>query len=225
MAQCIPTLTLSLTNLLAIWSRPRTHPSPLTSGLLLAVSTFPDYRHAIPDVAAECALVRPLLGPEGADLCENEATWDNFLTLHGERDLSRFSFWHVATHASHEPLTGRLSGISFYDRDVWLDELWQCSPLPQLVTLSACSGSKSKVYEGDEHVSLATTCLSAGARTVVGSLWPVADKTMPALMATYYAALAADQSVALALASAQRQAWQQGKSWRLWGGLTCTGAP
>ena len=224
-AHCIPALTLSFTNLLALWSRPRTHSAPLASGLLLAISAFPDYRSPLPDVSAECALVEPLLGQEGHSLCEETATWDNFLALHQERDLSRFSFWHVATHASHEHLTGRLSGISFYDRDVWLDELWQCSPLPQLVTLSACSGSKSKVHEGDEHVSLATTCLSAGAHTVVGSLWPVSDKAMPELMRTYYNALAAGKSAALALALAQRHAWQEGDLWQLWGGLTCTGAP
>lgn len=138
--------------------------------------------------------MRPRLGTKGLALCEDKATWDNFLVLAQEQGLARFSFWHVASHAFHEPITGQLSGISFYDRDVWLDELWQCAPLPQLVTLSACSGSKSKLYAGDEHISLATTCLSAGAHTVVGSLWPVPDKEMPVSMHTYYAALAAGNS-------------------------------
>ncbi len=224
-ALCIPTLTLSLSNLMSLWSRPQTHTSPLASGLLLALSTFPDHRTPLPEVTQEVAVVRPHLSAESVALTEEAATWDNFLMLGQDQGFARFSFWHVASHAFHEPITGRLSGISFYDRDVWLDELWQCAPLPQLVTLSACSGSKSKLYEGDEHISLATTCLAAGAQTVVGSLWPVPDKEMPWLMRNFYAALAQGKPVALALALAQRQAWEQGHSWRLWGGLTCTGVP
>lgn len=224
-ATCIPALTLSLSNLMSLWSRPRTHPSPLTAGLLLALSTFPDHRRPLLEVVQECAWVRPHLGTAGVLLAEAEATWANFLALGQEQGLARYSFWHVASHAFHEPLTGRLSGLSFYDRDVWLDELWQCAPLPQLVTLSACSGSKSKLYEGDEHISLATTCLAAGAQTVVGSLWPVPDTEMPLLMRDFYAALAEGKPVALSLALAQRQAWEQEHSWRLWGGLTCTGVP
>ncbi|MBK9054515.1 MAG: CHAT domain-containing protein [Chloroflexi bacterium] len=224
-AACIPALTLSLSNLMSLWSRPRTHPSPLTSGLLLATSTFPDYRQPLPDVVAECDRVRPHLGTNSQSLCEADATWANFQALGQAQGLARFSFWHVASHAVLDRLTGRLSGISFYDRDVPLDELWQCAPLPQLVTLSACSGSKSKLYEGDEHISLATTCLSAGAQTVVGSLWPVPDREMPRLMHDFYAALANGEPVALALALAQRAAWNQNRSWRFWGGLTCTGVP
>ncbi|NIV13045.1 MAG: hypothetical protein GWN62_17705, partial [Aliifodinibius sp.] len=58
--------------------------------------------------------------------------------------LDSFKFLHVASHAFADTLSGRLSGLAFYDRDVWLDELRGCAPFPGLVTLSACSGSKSR---------------------------------------------------------------------------------
>ena len=222
---CVPAIVPSLSSLLSLWSRPRRHPSPLSAGLLVAISNFPDDRTPLPEVVAECEWVRPHLGPSGEALCEDKATWNNFLALGRQQGLDRFSFIHVASHTFHEALTGLLSGISFYDRDVELDELWQCAPLPQLIILSACSSSKSKVHEGDEHIGLATTCLIAGAHTIVGSLWPVPDKDMPLLMRDFYASLAEGKSVAQALALAQRRAWEQNKSWRLWGALTCTGTP
>lgn len=126
--------------------------------------------------------------------------------MSGENGLAHYAFWHVASHAFHDGVTGRLSGIALYDRDMWLDEVWECAPLPPLVVLSACSGNRSHVCTGDEHVGLATTCLAAGARQVIGSLWPIRDQLAADFISRFYDYYLAGHAPGHALALAQRSA-------------------
>jgi CHAT domain-containing protein len=165
------------------------------------------------------------LFPESMALLDEAATWDGLLDSTQGAGQSDFSFLHVASHAFADRVSGRLSGLALYDRDVWLDELWDCAPLPPLITLSACSGSKSRLYSGDEQVGLATTCLAAGARQVVASLWPIQDKEAADFMMTFYSHLMLGSSAAQALAKAQRAAIQNRKDVAHWAGFRCTGLP
>jgi CHAT domain-containing protein len=118
-----------------------------------------------------------------------------------------------------------LSGISFYDRDVWLDELWDCAPWPALVTLAACNSSQSLVHEGDEHIGLTTTLLAAGARTVIGSIWPVRDEDAAGLLTAFYRNFLAVNQPAKALALAQREAVNQSEKLPGWSSFLCVGQP
>lgn len=139
--------------------------------------------------------------------------------------MSKFTFMHMATHAFTDQLTGRLSGLALYDDDLWLDGLMQLAPMPPLLVLSACSGLRSLLYEGDEHVGIAVTCLAAGAQTVIGSLWSVPDDVAPDLLFDFYRHLLANQDHAVALAWAQRSALVAGVEAALWGGFQCVGRP
>jgi CHAT domain-containing protein len=112
-----------------------------------------------------------------------------------------------------------------YDRDLWLDEIYQLAPLPRLVTLSACSGILSRLFEGDEQVGLATTCLAAGAQQVVGSLWPLLDEAMVEFMRRFYTYLQEEGAPALALAQTQRDLYEMGSPMVQWGSLQCIGQP
>jgi CHAT domain-containing protein len=151
--------------------------------------------------------------------------------LAGAKGLAaHYTFWHIATHAFYDGLSGRFSGVALSDRDIWLDEVQQLGPLPPLVTLSACSGGHSLVYAGDEHISLTLTCLAAGAQSVVSSLWPVRDEAMPELMQQFYHYYAQSSGrAALALALAQRDACSDGRPPNRppaqWGALQCFGCP
>ncbi|MCI0727405.1 MAG: CHAT domain-containing protein [Chloroflexi bacterium] len=225
MMTAIPVIIPSLYSLALLWQRPVVEQPILNNGLLLTLSDFQGRHPTLSQIAQEATMLKSYLGPGGWALCDEAATWSNILELSREGGLARFSFLHLASHAFHDAATGRLSGLALYDRDVWIDELWDCAPLPSLVVLSTCSSSKSRLYEGDEHVGLATTCLAAGARHVVASLWPVLDQDAANLMATFYSHLAASQHVATALAHAQRAARQSGKTATQWAGFRCTGQP
>lgn len=228
-AAAIPLLTPSLGVLGHLWQR-ALRPVARRDGLLLAVSAFHDGRHEpLPEVKAEAAALAATLGEGGRSLLEREASGDGLQALadegQGAPGLGAYSFWHIATHAFHDPLAGRLSGIALYERDLWLDELWQLAPLPPLVMLSACSGSRGHFYPGDEQLGLVSTCLAAGAHQVVGSLWPILDPAASTLTAAFYRHFYAGATPARALAHAQREALFQGRPLAEWAPFLCTGAP
>ena len=76
---------------------------------------------------------------------------------------------------------------------------------------------------GDEVVSLANAFLSAGARSVVSTLWPVPDAGTRALMTRFYAHLAAGQGKAAALSAAQRERIAAGAPPADWAGVVVSG--
>ena len=55
-----------------------------------------------------------------------------------------------------------------------------------LVTLSACSTARGPELRGEGLQGLSQAFLHAGARSVLGTLWPVADRSTARLMATFY---------------------------------------
>jgi CHAT domain-containing protein len=84
-------------------------------------------------------------------------------------------------------------------------EVWDL-PLKKvtLVTLSACeSALGDKEPDGGEITTLAEAFSSAGATTVLASLWSVGDESTKELMVEFYGQLAAGKSKAAALQSAE----------------------
>ncbi|HRQ24458.1 MAG TPA: CHAT domain-containing protein, partial [Anaerolineales bacterium] len=176
---CAPAVIPSLQNLTVIWERRAVGLAPgRGNGLAVGLSTFDGKHRDLPQVRSGISFLMSKLGPAGACLAEEDATWKNILQLaHGSAEgLSRFAWLHIASHFFSHPQTGRLSGLALRDGDVWLDELRDLAPLPGLVTIAACNSISSFVYEGDEHVDLSSVCLAAGADSVVGSLWGVLDQ-------------------------------------------------
>jgi hypothetical protein len=92
-----------------------------------------------------------------------------------------------------------------------------------MVVLSACESGVGEQLSGDEVVSLANAFLSAGARSVVSTLWPVPDAGTRALMTRFYAHLAAGQGKAAALAQAQRELIAADRPPADWAGVVVTG--
>jgi CHAT domain-containing protein len=78
----------------------------------------------------------------------------------------------------------------------------------ELVTLSACQTGVSTVLRGDEPMGLIRAFLSAGARAVLVSQWPVADLPTFLLMQDFYGRLQAGLTVSEALHGAQT--WLRG---------------
>jgi CHAT domain-containing protein len=160
----------------------------------------------------------------GTVLYDERATWAALRALGGNTGLAKYAFLHIASHAFYDAVSGRASGLALHDRDVWLDEVWELAPLPPLFSLSACSGMQSYLYEGDEPIGLATTCLQAGAQHVVGSLWPVRDAGAASVMSAFYRYFFEGSAPPRALAMAQRQAAMGDSAWRCWAPFICVGA-
>jgi CHAT domain-containing protein len=69
----------------------------------------------------------------------------------------------------------------------------------RLVVLSACETGLGKLRGGDEVTGLTRTFLTAGADTVVASLWKVSDESTAMLMQEFYRRLGAGVAPAEAL--------------------------
>ena len=74
----------------------------------------------------------------------------------------------------------------------------------RLITLAACGSGKSQTAVGDEQMGMVRSFLSAGARSVVSALWPIADDSTAHLFSLFYRA-ARNMGLAEALVYSQRE--------------------
>lgn len=228
-----PAVVPSLYSLMLLWERNWLAQAPnRKKGLLVGLSSFNGVHKELPLIKEEIAFLSSKLGPGSRVLAETDATWENLLGLRNREEpdqeganLTRFAWLHIASHFFSDRHTGRLSGIAFRDGDIWLDQLRDLSPLPGLISLSACNSNDSFLYEGDERVDLQTTCFLAEANTVVGSIWPVLDHAAAELMTLFYDHFLAGSSPAKAAALAQRRFIADGKELTSWASFVCAGRP
>jgi CHAT domain-containing protein/Tfp pilus assembly protein PilF len=141
-----------------------------------------------------------IVGPKATE------TW--FKHMAGNYDVI-----HFATHGFFNKSNPLFSGVQL-ESDAQNDgrlEVYEILGLhlrAQLVTLSACetalgSGYFTEIPAGDEFVGLTRAFLSAGASTVIASLWEVNDSSTARLMRSVYGKVSVD-SPSLSLAVAQR---------------------
>jgi CHAT domain-containing protein len=72
-----------------------------------------------------------------------------------------------------------------------------------LVVLSACKSGYGKLCKGEGIISLARGFFTAGAKSIVMTLWSVGDKTSSKLMHYFYTNLAAKQNIGDAMQNAK----------------------
>jgi CHAT domain-containing protein len=119
------------------------------------------------------------------------------------------SLVHVAAHAEVDEVDPLFSRILFSSsptdsgvleaREIFRLDLGAV----KLVTLSACESGLGKVSRGEEIVGFTRSFLSAGADSVIASLWPVADDSTEALMTKLYQELVAGRDLGSAMQAAQ----------------------
>jgi tetratricopeptide (TPR) repeat protein len=112
------------------------------------------------------------------------------------------AFIHIATHARFRQDNPLFSGIRLGASYLTLLDLCQMNLAAQLIVVSGCATGMSVVAGGDEPLGLVRGFLSAGARSLVLSLWDVHDLTTTLLMKSFYRRLSDGQDLALALQSA-----------------------
>lgn len=156
----------------------------------------------LPAVPGELArIVRDSKNPDGAlpgevmlDAAFNRAGLDEALS-------GRFNVVHIASHFDFRPGDPARSVLLLGDGNtVSLRELAAMDYLNvQLLTLSACNtASGGGINEnGAEVEGLAAAVRRQGARSVLASLWPVADVSTAALMQRFYSGRTAGRAKAL----------------------------
>ncbi len=135
---------------------------------------------------------------------QHEATRQRFKSL-----ANKASVLHVAAHAEVDEVDPLFSRILFAStpaetglleaRDVYGIDLTGV----RLVTLSACESGLGKVAKGDEIMGFTRSFLSAGASSIVASLWPVADESTDLLMNKMYRELATGRDLMQSMQLAQ----------------------
>jgi CHAT domain-containing protein len=91
------------------------------------------------------------------------------------------------------------------------------------VVLSACRSASGAAVEGSGVFGLARGFFRAGARAVVGGLWPMRDDEAASMMEAFARRLSEGKSVAGALASARMEKMAAGAPAAAWAGFVVLG--
>ena len=169
----------------------------------LANPDIGDPAMALPGAQREVEAIRTLF-PDSEAYFQKDATRERLLKGTGQSKIV-----HVAAHASVDAIDplhskiylakgGELSG-NIEAREVYAMTLDAVS----LVTLSACETGLGKVSRGDEIWGFTRSFLSAGAPSLVVSLWPVADESTEKLMRRFYSEMSNGTDKRRALQAAQ----------------------
>jgi tetratricopeptide (TPR) repeat protein len=179
----------------------------------------------LPHGAREARLAVSALGGGGQVLSGVEATEHK---LKGAA-LADYGVLHLAAHAVADEVHPERSAVVLAAGAREEDGLLQAREISlldlrdRLVVLSACRSSSGALLRGEGLLSLARSFLEAGARAVVGNLWPVRDDEALALVGSFYRRLGEGQSVSGALAGARRERMRAGAPAAAWAGLVVVG--
>jgi CHAT domain-containing protein len=112
---------------------------------------------------------------------------------------------HIATHGSFRQDNPMFSGIRLGTAYMNLYDLYQLRLEADLVTLSGCATGLNVVAAGDELLGLIRGLLSAGANSVLLTLWEVNDRSTSDFMTTFYRRLEQGDGKASSLQGAMQE--------------------
>jgi CHAT domain-containing protein/tetratricopeptide (TPR) repeat protein len=96
---------------------------------------------------------------------------------------------HIATHGHFRADNPIFSTIKLGQSYINLCDLYELELPVDLITLSGCGTGLNLISAGDEHVGLTRGFLSAGARSLLLSLWDVNDRSTQFFMEHFYQAI------------------------------------
>jgi CHAT domain-containing protein/Tfp pilus assembly protein PilF len=176
----------------------------------------------------EARRVAALAGASGRYLSPPQATeaWMK------SRAPERATVLHFATHGLLSPGDPRRSALLLAadaagreDGFLQAREIEHLHLPADLVVLSACRTARRQPLGGQAVQSLAEAFFSAGARSVVGTLWEVDDRAAMQLMTAFYRHLARGSDKAQALRLAKLDVLGRGAAPRDWAGFVLLGEP
>jgi CHAT domain-containing protein len=141
----------------------------------------------------------------GKTLMRKRATEKRFKEIAGQYDIL-----HLATHGiinNEYPMFSKLVFAPGKDsvNDGFLNtyEIYNMQINAPLVVLSACNTGYGKLHKGEGIISLSRGFFTAGAKSIVMTLWSIGDKTSSMLMHNFYTNLAANQNIGDAMQKAK----------------------
>ncbi|MEE3718761.1 CHAT domain-containing protein [Tumidithrix elongata RA019] len=132
----------------------------------------------------------------GSSFLNSGFTIDN---LQSQVSDKKYGIVHLATHAKFVGQSPNESFVQFWNDRLTINRLASLQLSMNILTLSACETAVG------ENLGLAGVAVSAGAETVVASLWSVSDAGTAPLMISFYSQLRQAPSKAIALQQAQLQ--------------------
>lgn len=139
------------------------------------------------------------------------ATFAAFADSAPEADLI-----HLACHGQFRADNPTFSSLHLADGWITVRDICSHRLKANLVTLSACETGLSKIFPGNEILGLVRAFLTAGAISLVVSLWTVNDAAAAALMREMYAFLQLGATPAASLREAQVKFISSGEHPYLW---------
>lgn len=170
------------------------------------------------------ALVRAVGG--ASRMVTGEAASERFLE---HADLSRFSIVHLAAHAIVDEQHPERSAVVLTpggegeDGFLQLREIAELEMGGKIVLLSGCRSASGTLLPSEGVLGLARAFFQAGARAVVGSLWPLRDDEASALMRELSRGISEGRSLSGALAQARAARIEAGAPTEAWAGLVLLG--
>lgn len=138
-------------------------------------------------------------------------------------NAKNFDILHLACHGQFRPENPLFSSLHLADGNITVRDICANKIKAGLVTLSACETGLSKIFAGDEILGLARGFLSAGANSLVLSLWTVNDEATTELMKDFYTNLQRGATVAASLRQAQKEFIERNEHPYFWSSFSMIG--
>jgi CHAT domain-containing protein len=209
--QCEVSYVPSAVVLLHCLAQPR---RPLQRALLLGVAD-----EQTPRVLDEIKALAPLF-PESVALLNERATLAALQEFAPGADIL-----HLACHGQFRPDNPLFSALRLGDGWLAVRDTYNLNLRCGLAALSACETGVNEVAPGDELIGLARGFFSAGAPTLLLSLWTVDDEATAELMTSFYRYLLAGQNPAGALRAAQLRLLEKQPHPFFWSPFMIAGRP
>ncbi|MBI2837356.1 MAG: CHAT domain-containing protein [Acidobacteria bacterium] len=180
---------------------------------------------ALPYARIEGRMITRFLGA-GSLLLEGTDASEDALK---QTDLRRYGILYFATHVVIDERNPDRSAVLLAPSPPSEDGLLQSRDIiglrlnGQVVVLFGCRSVTGTQLRGEGVMGIARAFLQAGARTVVGSLWPLRDAEASGLSEGFCEHLAMGHDVAASLAAAQRDRMSAGAPAAAWAGLVVIG--
>jgi CHAT domain-containing protein len=136
--------------------------------------------------------------PNATTLVQDAATGEAL-----RRNSAGVDVLHLACHGQFRSDNPLFSALRLADRWFTVRDAYSLKLDNAVVTLSACETGANVVAPGDELIGLARGFFSAGARSVLLSLWMVDDETTEQMMVDFYDETMRGQSLSASLRTAQ----------------------